>query len=28
LTGWSGKRSKQLGKDVLTTLADMVDTLR
>ncbi|WP_339447441.1 M14 family metallopeptidase [Pseudomonas sp. EA_5y_Pfl2_R50] len=27
-TGWSGKRSKQLGKDVLTTLADMVDTLR
>lgn len=28
LTGWSGKRSRQLGKDVLTTLADMVDTLR
>jgi murein tripeptide amidase MpaA len=28
LTGWSGKRSKQLGKDVLTTVADMVDTLR
>ncbi|WP_095182092.1 M14-type cytosolic carboxypeptidase [Pseudomonas sp. Irchel 3F6] len=28
ITGWSGKRSKQLGKDVLTTLADMVDTLR
>lgn len=28
LTGWSGKRSKQLGKDVLTTLADMVDILR
>ncbi len=28
LTGWSGKRSKQLGKDVLTTIADMVDTLR
>ncbi|VVM99130.1 hypothetical protein PS925_02223 [Pseudomonas fluorescens] len=27
-TGWSGKRSKQLGKDVLTTIADMVDTLR
>jgi murein tripeptide amidase MpaA len=28
LTGWSGKRSKQLGKDVLTTVADMIDTLR
>ncbi|MNY25315.1 Zinc carboxypeptidase [compost metagenome] len=28
LTGWSGKRSKQLGKDVLTTVADMVDSLR
>ena len=28
ITGWSGKRSKQLGKDVLTTLADMVDILR
>jgi murein tripeptide amidase MpaA len=28
ITGWSGKRSKQLGKDVLTTFADMVDTLR
>ncbi|MFJ4586441.1 M14-type cytosolic carboxypeptidase [Pseudomonas moraviensis] len=28
ITGWSGKRSKQLGKDVLTTLADMVDMLR
>jgi hypothetical protein len=28
LTGWSGKRSKQLGKDVLTTVAEMVNTLR
>ncbi|MNT80310.1 hypothetical protein D3C72_2197490 [compost metagenome] len=28
LTGWSGKRSKQLGKDVLTTVAEMVDSLR
>jgi murein tripeptide amidase MpaA len=27
-TGWSGKRSKQLGKDVLTTVAEMVDALR
>ena len=27
-TGWSGKRSAQLGKDVLTTLADMVAVLR
>lgn len=28
LTGWSGKRSMQLGKDVLSTLADLVDSLR
>jgi murein tripeptide amidase MpaA len=28
LTGWSGKRSKQLGKDVLTTVADIVGILR
>lgn len=28
LTGWSGKRSMQLGKDVLSTLADLVDHLR
>jgi len=28
LTGWSGKRSMQLGKDVLSTVAEMVDTLR
>ena len=28
LTGWSGKRSKQLGKDVLTTVAEMVAVLR
>ncbi|MNU02732.1 hypothetical protein D3C72_2465280 [compost metagenome] len=27
-TGWSGKRSMQLGKDVLSTVADMVGTLR
>jgi len=28
LTGWSGERSKQLAKDVLTTLAQMVSVLR
>lgn len=28
LTGWSGKRSKQLAKDVLTTLSEMVSVLR
>jgi murein tripeptide amidase MpaA len=28
VTGWSGKRSKQLAKDVLTTLSDMVAVLR
>lgn len=28
LTGWSGDRSKQLAKDVLTTLAQMVSVLR
>ncbi|HEY0289489.1 MAG TPA: M14-type cytosolic carboxypeptidase [Pseudomonas sp.] len=28
LTGWSGERSKQLAKDVLTTLAQMVPVLR
>lgn len=28
LTGWSGKRSMQLGKDVLTTLSSMVRGLR
>lgn len=27
-TGWSGKRSMQLGKDVLSTVADIVDVLR
>lgn len=27
-TGWSGERSKQLAKDVLTTLAQMVSVLR
>jgi murein tripeptide amidase MpaA len=27
-TGWNGKRSKQLAKDVLTTLAEMAPTLR
>lgn len=27
-TGWSGKRSRQLGKDVLSTVADMVNVLR
>ncbi|MNQ29478.1 Zinc carboxypeptidase [compost metagenome] len=27
-TGWSGKRSMQLGKDVLSTVADMVGALR
>lgn len=27
-TGWSGKRSMQLGKDVLSTVADMVGVLR
>ncbi|MNP79910.1 hypothetical protein D3C76_1778570 [compost metagenome] len=27
-TGWSGKRSMQLGKDVLTTVAELVKTLR
>ena len=27
-TGWDGKRSKQLAKDVLTTLAEMAPTLR
>ncbi|MBC3361954.1 carboxypeptidase family protein [Pseudomonas sp. SWRI154] len=27
-TGWSGKRSMQLGKDVLSTIEDMVDELR
>lgn len=27
-TGWSGKRSIQLGKDVLSTVADIVGTLR
>jgi murein tripeptide amidase MpaA len=27
-TGWSGERSKQLGKDVLSTVADIVTTLR
>ncbi|MEQ7921543.1 M14-type cytosolic carboxypeptidase [Xanthomonas sp. WHRI 1810A] len=28
VTGWSGERSKQLAKDVLTTLAQMVSVLR
>ncbi|NMY71094.1 carboxypeptidase family protein, partial [Pseudomonas sp. WS 5414] len=28
VTGWSGKRSMQLGKDVMSTLADLVDHLR
>ncbi|RMR03523.1 M14 family metallopeptidase [Pseudomonas syringae group genomosp. 3] len=28
LTGWSGKRSAQLGKDVLSALAEMVEELR
>jgi murein tripeptide amidase MpaA len=28
ITGWSGKRSKQLGKDVLSALAKMVTSLR
>ena len=28
LTGWSGARSKQLAKDVLSTLAEMVSVLR
>ncbi|MEB0079548.1 M14-type cytosolic carboxypeptidase [Pseudomonas sp. CCI3.2] len=28
LTGWSGKRSKQLAKDVLTTIAEMIPVLR
>ncbi|EPM69472.1 peptidase M14, carboxypeptidase A [Pseudomonas syringae pv. theae ICMP 3923] len=28
LTGWSGKRSAQLGKDVLSVLAEMVEELR
>ena len=28
VTGWSGKRSKQLARDVLTTLAEMVEVLR
>ncbi|NUT76050.1 carboxypeptidase family protein [Pseudomonas sp. C1C7] len=28
VTGWSGKRSKQLGKDVLTVVGEMVDSLR
>jgi murein tripeptide amidase MpaA len=28
LTGWSGKRSMQLGKDVLTTVAEMAGMLR
>jgi murein tripeptide amidase MpaA len=28
LTGWNGKRSAQLGKDVLTVLSDMVPLLR
>ena len=28
LTGWSGKRSMQLAKDVLTTLSAMVRELR
>jgi murein tripeptide amidase MpaA len=28
LTGWDGKRSKQLAKDVLTTLSEMVTVLR
>ncbi|PIB60577.1 M14-type cytosolic carboxypeptidase [Pseudomonas sp. 2995-1] len=27
-TGWSGERSKQLGKDVLSTVADIVTVLR
>src|SRR3546814_571963 len=27
-TGWSGKRSMQLGKDVLSTIETMVDELR
>ncbi|MBD8238717.1 M14-type cytosolic carboxypeptidase [Pseudomonas fluorescens] len=27
-TGWSGERSRQLGKDVLSTVADMVTALR
>ncbi len=27
-TGWDGKRSKQLAKDVLTTLSEMAPTLR
>lgn len=28
ITGWSGKRSMQLGKSVLSTLSDMVRELR
>ncbi|RMP14169.1 hypothetical protein ALQ30_200041 [Pseudomonas syringae pv. persicae] len=28
LTGWSGKRSAQLAKDVLSVLAQMVEELR
>jgi murein tripeptide amidase MpaA len=28
LTGWSGKRSMQLGKDVLVTVAEMVGIIR
>lgn len=28
ITGWSGKRSIQLGKDVLSTIEAMVDELR
>jgi murein tripeptide amidase MpaA len=28
VTGWDGKRSMQLGHTVLTTLSDMVKTLR
>ncbi|RMP70469.1 hypothetical protein ALQ17_02547 [Pseudomonas fluorescens] len=27
-TGWSGERSRQLGKDVLSTVADIVTVLR
>jgi murein tripeptide amidase MpaA len=27
-TGWSGKRSLQLGKDVLSSVADIVEVLR
>ncbi|MBK5558644.1 hypothetical protein JFV28_22700, partial [Pseudomonas sp. TH05] len=27
-TGWSGKRSMQLGKDVLSTFASLVNNLR